>query len=55
MENQPAGLVFPFPCRFCIPSVCAAAVKATLMESVPVGTDSPSLPFVPSLRFDCRS
>ena len=70
MENQPAGLVFPFPaarallpfglpqsgrrswnpfpseriplpCRSCAPSVWAAAVRATLMESVPVGTDSP--------------
>ncbi|WP_207651149.1 hypothetical protein, partial [Butyricicoccus pullicaecorum] len=28
---------------------------ATLMESVPVGTDSPSLPFVRSLRFGCRN
>ena len=64
MENQPAGLVFPFsavcalppfqlpqsgqrswnpfpseriplPCPFCTPSVSAAAVRATLMESVP--------------------
>ena len=26
----------PLPCRSCIPSVCAAAVRATLMESVPV-------------------
>ena len=27
---------FPLPCRSCAPSVWAAAVKATLMESVPV-------------------
>ena len=32
----------PLPCPSCIPSVWAATVRATLMESVPVGTDSPS-------------
>ena len=31
----------PPPCPSCIPSVWAAAIRATLMESVPVGTDSP--------------
>src|SRR5699024_452027 len=46
---------FPLPCRFCIPSVCAAAVRATLMESVPVERIPLPLPFLHSLRLQCRS
>ena len=45
----------PLPCRSCIPSVCAAAVRATLMESVPVERIPLPLPFLHLLRFGCRS
>ncbi|EOQ35310.1 hypothetical protein HMPREF1526_02771, partial [Butyricicoccus pullicaecorum 1.2] len=45
----------PLPCPSCVPSVCAAAIRATLMESVPVERIPLSLPFVHSLRLCCRS